>query len=447
MPVGHRLSTLTRDQLVALVERLVARHPDLEDIVNLPLPGEARRADAASVHAHVTRILRNMGDDWRASSRAQRELFPIVAMGDDYRKQGLLDDARVVYRAVIDAILALYERIRDEESEIAGVVGDCVEGLGACLAATTEPGLREHLLRDVYQVYWWDTLGHGGYGMNGPAEKVLLAGASPEERRRVAGWLREALVAPSRSNYGRRQAGALVVRLVGEQQDATEREAIYRAARMDGELLELLLEQGREEQALALLHAPNADLTRLADRLVAAGLAARAVAIVNAHPSVFNYRSDHTRDWLTRHGAADMVAVEDLSWKLRSFVGSGNVGHWEELRLAAERLGRLEHVLPLAIAAVQTERTAYQAAGARVLALAGRLDEAVGVLARLPEASWRRAATAVAAAAETARPALARDLYTRISDDLRKRNTKPAREELSLILARLAALGTSGHST
>lgn len=439
-PLTTRLSTLTRDQLVALVERLVSRHPDLEDLVNLPLPGEVRRADAASVHAHVTRILLAMGDDWRASSRAQYELYPIVAMGDDYRKQGLLEDARVVYQAVIGAILALYERIRDEESEIGGVVGDCVEGLGACLDATTEPRMREELLRDVYQVYWWDTLGHGGYGMDGPAEKVLLARASREERRLVAGWLRDALVAPSPSNYGRQQVGALVVRLVGDLQDPAEREATYRAARMDRELLDLLLEQGREDEALAMLNAPGADLLRLADRLVAAGLGDRAVAMVNSHPAVLDHRSDHARDWLTKHGVPDMKAVDELAWKLHSFERTGNVGHWDALRAAAECLGRLEQVLPHAVAAVQTERTGYQAAGARVFALAGRFDEAEAVLARLPEASWKRAALAVAAAAETARPTLARTLYGRIADDLRKRVTKPAREELAAILPRLAAL-------
>ena len=66
-------------------------------------------------------------------------------------------------------------------------------------------------------------------------------------------------------------------------------------------------------------------------------------------------------------------------------------------------------------------------------------------LVRLPEASWRRAALAVAAAAESVRPALARTLYGRAADDLRKRGTKPAREELAEILRRLAVLDREGR--
>ena len=251
-PLTPRLATLNRDQLVALVERLVARHPDLADLAHLPLPGEAKRADGEGVRAHVTRILLTMGDDWRASSRAQYELFPIVAMADDYRNQGLLDDARIVYRAIIDAILAVYERIRDEESEIGGVVGDCIEGLGNCLDATSDSDLRTRLLRDAFEVYAWDTVAHGGYGMDGPPEKLLISRTTAPEKALVAGWIQAALTVPSgRPKYGAQYAGKLMLQLVGDQQDATSRESTYRIAGMDVELVDLLLAQGRTDDALA----------------------------------------------------------------------------------------------------------------------------------------------------------------------------------------------------
>ena len=98
-------------------------------------------------------------------------------------------------------------------------------------------------------------------------------------------------------------------------------------------------------------------------------------------------------------------------------------------------------MLPHALAAVETERSGYQASRARILGLSGRFDEAEAVLARLPEGAWKRAALVVAVAAETARPSLARALYARVADDLRRRGTKPAREEILWINERLAALG------
>lgn len=441
-PITPRLAALNRDQLVALVERLVARHPDLADLAQLPLPGEVKRADGAGVRAHVTRILLTMGDDWRASSRAQYELFPIVAMADDYRNQGLLDDARVVYRAIIDAILGVYERIRDEESEIGGVVGDCVEGLGSCLDLTSDSGLRTQLLRDAFEVYEWDTVAHGGYGMDGPPEKLLISRTTAPEKALVAGWIQAALTVPSgRPKYGAQYAGRLVLQLVGDQQDAASREATYRMSGMDVELVDLLLAQGRTDDALTVVRASGADVVRLADRLVAAGFAGPVAEIVNRHRAVLDYRSDSVRKWLAHHGVAEPRALDVLAWSLHNFEQSGNVGHWDTLRSQAEALGRLDQVLPHALAAVETERSGYQASRARILGLSGRFDEAEAVLARLPEGAWKRAALVVAVAAETARPALARTLYARVADDLRRRGTKPAREEILWINERLAALG------
>ncbi|MDP2306776.1 MAG: hypothetical protein Q8P18_12195 [Pseudomonadota bacterium] len=437
-----RLATLTRDQLAALVERLVARHPDLEDLAHLPLPGEIKRADGAGVRAHVTGILRTMGDDWRASTRAQYELDPIIAMGHDYRAQGLLEDAGTVYRAVIDGVLPIYERIRDEESEIGNIVGECVEGLGECVAAAKERGMRERFLADVFYVYHWDTLGHGGYGMDGPAEKVLLTRTTDTEKDLAAKWLHDALSPERRegNSYGRRNAGALILRLVGDRLDATSREATYAEAGMGKEHVDLLLAAGRHAEAIELLRGAGGELITVADRLVAAGLGAEATEVVDQHPAVLELNAHALRDWLVKRGRADKAAIEELVWALQRFTRSPLVGAWEELRTQAEATGRWHQVLPHALAAVDNEKSSAQPARARVLAVAGSFDEAEAVLARLPEGSWKRAALDVAAAAESARPDLARSLYARIAELLRAKGTKPAREELAAIRTRVAAL-------
>lgn len=442
MPPSSRLASLTREQLVALVERLIARHPDLQDLVDLPLPGELQRADGEAVRRHVSHILRTMGDDWRASWRAQFELQPIVEMAGAYRTQGRLEDARTVYRAVIDAVLPLYEQLRDEESEIANIVGDCVNGLGACVDASRDPSAREQLLRDAFDVFRWDSLEHGCYGMGDPAAQVLLSRSTAAEKARIAEWVRAALVRSS--VWGRRRGGQLVLLLVGNGLDDGGREALYAAAGLEKELLELLLAQGRRAEAVALVRASaSGDLLALGERLETAGLGEAAADAVDQHPAILETTAHHLREWLVKRGRADERALEELVWDLARFVRSGNVGDWTTVRATAETLGRLPQVLPHALAAVETEKSGFQAARARVLAAAGRVDEAAAVLSRLPEASWKRAAMDVAAAAEAVRPTLAVDLYERIAAALRAKGTKPAREELVAVDARLRALRTS----
>src|SRR5690606_9452665 len=132
------------------VRRLLARDPDIEDLVHLPLPGEVQRADRRHLAAQVTHILRTMGDDWRASTRAERQLWPLVEIGGQYLEQGAMADARTAFATIASTILEHYEQIRDEESEVAGIVDQCVEGLGRCLAATGDDATREALLREVF---------------------------------------------------------------------------------------------------------------------------------------------------------------------------------------------------------------------------------------------------------------------------------------------------------
>lgn len=445
-PLKTRLDTLDRDQLAALVERLVTRHPDLIDLVHIPLPGEKAPADPISVGAHVTRILMMMGNDWQASWRAQFNLFPIAAMGDDYRTQGLIEDARTVYRAIIDAILPMYEQIRDEESEIADVVGNCVEALGACLDATDDRELRNQILMDVFHVYRWDTVGNGGYGMDAPASKVLLANTTEAEKDAVASWLRDALSKASahEDRYGHRQAGELILRLEGDRLNPATREDTYAQAGMHRERLELLLASGRNGEAIEVLRHANRDLISLAERLVAAGLGDMADDVMDQHPAVLDSNAGDLRKWLVKRGRIEPNALDQLVRALDHFTYSPLVGTWHRLHAEAEKSGRWQQLLPRALAAVNNELSNAQPARARILAMAGRFAEAETVLARLAEGAWKSAALDVAAAAESTRPDLARVLYTRIGNNLRARGTKPARIELAEITKRLASLSDAG---
>lgn len=438
MPRSHP-SPLSDQELQALVERLVDHHPDLAALIEAPPSGDPERVDGEAVRRRVEHILRTMGDDWRASTRAQFELLPVVAMGDTYRADGRWEDARAVYRAVIDATLPVYEQLRDEESEIVGIVGDCVDGLGACIEASADPGFRELLLRDVFEVYRWDTLDRGGYGMGDAAVKVFRACVDAGEKARLGAWMRAALGKSSR--WGRQEGGRWVLSLVGSSMDAAGREALYREAGLEKELLDLLLDQGRQEEAILLVQqAVSGDLLSLAERLCRAGLDAAAVDAVNRHPSVLEPRAHGLRDWLVKRGRGDERGLEALVWGIHRFSHSGNVGDWMKLRADAEAAGRLAQVLPWALDAVNTDRVGFQPARVRVLATAGRLEEAERVLARLPEAAWKRAALELAAAAETSRPELSVALYTRVADGLRAKRTKPARLELADVQARLRAI-------
>ena len=185
-PLDTRLAQLDRGQLVALVKRLVSRRPDLQELVLLPLPGERRPVAARHVAVAVARILDAMGDDWQASSRAEEELWPLLTIGDQRLEGGALADAQTVFVAVIQAVLPRYGQLYDHESEIAGIVDECVKGLGACLDRSPEPGQRYLLLRGIFAVYRWDALGQGAMGWI----RLPARSSSGRRARTKDGWWR-----------------------------------------------------------------------------------------------------------------------------------------------------------------------------------------------------------------------------------------------------------------
>lgn len=437
-----RLAAMDRDQLEALARRLVDRAPQVVDLAFLPLPGERQRADRRHVVAQVLHILETMGDDWQASTRAEQELWPLVTLGEQYLEQGALEDARTVFTAIIEPILANYEQLRDEESELAGIVELCVQGLGRCLEATRAPAARQALLADVFAVYRWDAIDHGSYGMDGPPQEVMRAQATGPERALLAAWARQAMPAGSSRQawWGRTHAGRLVLELVGEGLDAGERERLLAEAGLDRERLELLLTQGRHEEALALVRDhPGGDLADLADRLVAVGLGDAARRIVAEHPAVLGAYGDRTRAWLRRQGVALPDNLDALVWALQLFERDPSIRKWQELREEAERAGRWPAALAV-LGPLDPSRPALQPLRARLCAAQGDVERALAELEGLSASTWKSAALDVAASLEGSHPAAAAALIQRLVQVLRAHGTKPARMQAAELEARWAAL-------
>ncbi len=448
-PLDTRLAQLDRGQLVALVKRLVSRRPDLQELVLLPLPGERRPVAARHVAVAAARILDSMGDDWQASSRAEEELWPLLTIGDQRLECGALADARTVFVAVIQAVLPRYGQLYDYESEIAGIVDECVKGLGACLDRSPEPGQRYLLLRDIFAVYRWDALGQGGYGMDTIPCEILIGKTGTDERRAVAGWVREALssveVEPGRRR--RQEGGRLVLKLIGSELDDAGRERIFTEASLDGPLIDLLLAQGREREAIELVRGADGDsLIGLATRLVEAGFETAAYAAVADNPAVLALSGDRVRGWLQERGVALPANLDDLVRTMSGFQVRPSVGRYKMLRAEAEAADRWPMVLALA-GDIRPDLKGLTHIRARVQADRGAVEQALAELGQLSGSTWKSAAADVARSIEDIDPAVAADLYRRLLDSLPAGRSKSARAKAAALSERLAAMERAVGST
>jgi uncharacterized Zn finger protein len=251
------LNRRSKAELVALIRRMVARFPDLETMLELPVVGAAeveQPLDPEVIRRQVNSAFYGIGPaDWGAVYGIAQQLLELVDIGDDYAGRGEWRNAATVYETVARQVLDSYGMVQDEEGEFHPVVDGCVEGLGECLRATEDPVQREVLLRALFDVYRWD-VDFGGIDMGYQAPGIILEQATPEERQQVAAWVRAGLPRGDSwsDNYHRQVFGGFLLSL---EEDQLDDEAFLRVCRETNrwrDLVDRLLALGRVDEAAAV---------------------------------------------------------------------------------------------------------------------------------------------------------------------------------------------------
>jgi uncharacterized Zn finger protein len=343
------LERRSKAELIELVERMIARYPDLEALLELPIVVASEEAPPLNIEAIERQAASAFYDidpgEWGAEDVVGQELDDLVDIGNAYAERERWDDAAAIYRTVMETVLARYGEVDDQTGALNEVVNRCVSGLGACLEATTDPARREGLLRALFDVYRWD-IDFGGIDMGYEAPDLLLEQTSAEEKARIAGWVREVLPSGSArgSGWKREAYGGFLLDLEAEGLDD---EAYLRICRETGRLVDLverLLDLGRVEEAVAeARQAGDYTLLQAADVLVAHERGDLAEQLVLE-------RMPHSQDrrlpeWLKERAeargdpAAALRLAELLFWRMPSVEGyqeikglAGSLHTWPELR-------------------------------------------------------------------------------------------------------------------
>jgi uncharacterized Zn finger protein len=263
----------TKAELVALVKEMVAREPDLETLVEVPVPktkpkGGKRGGAAATAETYqrqAAAVFRRNRPDWDdeydeygdsdSARQCAAELGPIVSIGDEFLKDKDYAAALAVFQGVLAAFIEDYdEEFQDEEGDLSAVADHCVGQLGHCLKHfQDDPVRREAILRAVYEIHRFDFEG-GGVELTDESWTVLTEKTTPQERRVVVGWVRADLGKKSGSSWSdahrRRAYGALLLDLEADQLDDEAYLKICRETGLVHVLINRLLERKRLDEAL-----------------------------------------------------------------------------------------------------------------------------------------------------------------------------------------------------
>lgn len=254
--LGVSLEQRSKEELIALIRQMLQLQPDLETLLEAPLPGHGRQNEPVSPEVYrrqVASAFRRAGDDWMALRGVAADVGVTVNTGDSFLDLNDFGAASTVYRAVAQEILANHEVVSDEDGLLGEVVDRCVEGLGSCLAdADCDSSARDASLQTLFDIYRFD-VDHGGFGLGESAPDLILEHATDEEKKVVAAWVRGAMPHESnRSDSFHRQAyGGFLLDL---EEAHLDDDSFLRICRESGRLTDLvnrLLSLGRLEEAIA----------------------------------------------------------------------------------------------------------------------------------------------------------------------------------------------------
>ncbi|GAB5535456.1 MAG: hypothetical protein Rubg2KO_17050 [Rubricoccaceae bacterium] len=269
-PVGPTIKKKSRDELVGLVEAMIARHPDLRELLEMPLPGSGQGTLSASViEKQVRRAFAGALYEWGSAYCIGRELTKTLNQADVYVQHQEWANAVIVSLAILHGVQEHYERMEDHDGHLTEVVNTCVSHLGACLEHTRQPDARVPIVEALFEVLTWD-IAIGGIDLGYEAMDFLKTHATDEERAALCKRVEADLArTASSTGYGsswRREAlGGLLIELTPGEMDDEAYIALCRASGRTADLIDALLELRRVDEALEAARAePDLPFLQLA---------------------------------------------------------------------------------------------------------------------------------------------------------------------------------------
>lgn len=471
--LAEALAGKSRDELAALIELVVARYPEAEALIDLPLP-EADPSDAAAgateaavdpaaIRRQVHAAYQDGGDDWDAAAGIAADLETVREIGERYEQAGRFADAAVVYTTLaMEAMDFLLET--NDEGDISAVIGESSEGLSRCLAAQAglpedrrmSPPTRAQMVRAMFDIWRRDTE-MGGIEVDAGIEDALAQHASPEERVRLTEWIRlEIRAGDSFSQQWRNRAALEFLFDLRAETPDSERLEEYRAAGLHEEAITILMEMGRVEEALETAEAHLTEpgpFTRFANDLYALGegWAGRAVTLVERRmaearrerrPDIRNRFADY-RSWLVKHYTEQGRLDEALALERERFEERPTLEAYQSVCAAANRLDPKEEawkdIRASMLKIVERQEVYYLLA--EIHLTEGDVGEALEILRRTdrkgnPVLVYDSLKARIAQAAEDEHPADAVALYWELAERRIGERNRTAYAEAAALLVR-----------
>lgn len=439
--IESNLGRLSKNDLLALINRMVQLYPDLAEMIKGAdaAPSPTRSQPHVPFNAKSYRLkVRKIFDEtdrmtWGSEARAAGPLYEIVRVADEYVRQQDYADAATLYEIIVRETIANYDTFQwhAEEGNLDEVVGDCIVGLGTYLhEEKRDVAMRQRIIKTLREVYELDvSLENEEPVMSRHTPAILTRYTTREEREQLAQWMRHKF--KLRIDWHKDDVSDIwgdTLLLLGLEADTLDDETFLRVCRESESyayLVERLLTLGRVDEAIdAARQAEDDDIVEIADILVEHGDERHAEQLLEER--VPNTPNTGLLTWLKKHYevAKNTSGILDMSLRLFQTRYRATIEQYREIRQLAQSLNQWD--------TVRSDVFDYLRASKNIslpieIALdEGQVEQAVNLLKAQTEdkstspygAMESRVGIMVARAAETMYPQDAIEIYQRFVEML-----------------------------
>jgi hypothetical protein len=440
------LEERSKPELISLIQQMVARHPDLEQLLELSALGSLASGEALQsdqIAQQIRRAYSSAGGEWGDNARIADNLQPILDLAEDMLDREDASNAAIVYTTLMDGMLAYEDCLyNDEAGDLGQVLAECEQGIQECLLKIDSQDLRENLLHSLFDLFVWDLLAGGlGYADETPA--ILIGQSTAEEKHKIAEWIQAELPDGKgwEEDYQRRALGGLWLGLLSDQLDD---EAFLQICRTTGrvhEQFERLLALGRMDEALSVANSVSGySITAVADIFEEHGYPEQAVQLVQNQP---NSETDlHRLEWLKQYYLRHNQPQEALRLAESLFWLAQSLENYNALLETAVVLNQHDEVRERVLE--RLESAGNFSLLVEIYLLEDDVDKALASLERVhPDIWWGRPAVLrrqVAQAVETHRPREAIRQYILLVEDLIQQRSRGSYADAARLLQHIRNL-------
>jgi len=190
----NNLEQREKPELIAIITHMLIQEPELQWLLATPLPTASSQQASIDPEVYRLQVLAAMsaGDYQRKRGEVQRRLTAIKTIANEFAAQELYAAALTIYEVLVNEIIAHFNDYRDEYVAFSIILMGCIDGLDSCFAGEEgNPEMRLRVIRVLFAIYRFYT--ESGMDLDEDIPGLLAGNTTPEERRVIASWTRDAL--------------------------------------------------------------------------------------------------------------------------------------------------------------------------------------------------------------------------------------------------------------